>query len=161
MEGANNKWTCRAEGRETLVQVWPLQLLAWGLHARLWLSPWLRSIVCEAVPGQWESRRRWLPHRVSQTRACQGDPERLQTKLAELSGYWDREDTLVRNKRPVSPWGGAWSLCSQENSQMQGSVSRIELLFSRANGKIPPGTKSLLQRAMPRRMVLWVWLCDP
>lgn len=43
------------------------------------------------------------------------------------------------------------SPCSEENSQVQSSVSRIELLFSRANGKIPPGTKSLLQRAMPRR----------
>lgn len=43
------------------------------------------------------------------------------------------------------------SPCSEENSQVQGSVSRIELLFSRTNGKIPPGTKSLLQRAMPRR----------
>lgn len=31
----------------------------------------------------------------------------LDQKLDEPSGCWDREDTLARNRRPVSPWRGA------------------------------------------------------
>uniref|UniRef100_A0A7N5P2Y4 GMP phosphodiesterase delta subunit domain-containing protein n=1 Tax=Ailuropoda melanoleuca TaxID=9646 RepID=A0A7N5P2Y4_AILME len=38
---------------------------------------------------------------------------------------------------------------------------KLKLSSAEKIGKIPPGTKSLLLRAMPRKMDLRVWLCDP
>lgn len=122
-----------AEGKERLVWVWPLLLVTQSLQAQLSFCPWLlahRVWDCWASVGElWAAAGSCQP--------STGGPGRSwgATRLDILLGCWDMENTLARSRRPASPWSGEWSPCSQENPQAQGSVSRSDIVFSRANGK--------------------------